>query len=203
MRPDYPAIHIIVGSGRCGTGYLASQLRTSMDICFPNEPKFVVPLYRQLHRFGSLEQPANLRRLVERVHSCLRRARVPSDPEQILERIREPTYTGVLYAAFQMVADKRGYSRLGYKDPFDVTHLPFLAQLFPTARFIHIIRDGRDVALSLKKLAWGPTNLYGGARYWAWGVSTCRKDGANLGSRYFEVRLVDLMLNTDESAGNL
>ncbi|MEO0770564.1 MAG: sulfotransferase, partial [Cyanobacteria bacterium J06649_4] len=32
--------------------------------------------------------------------------------------------------------------------------IPFLQQAFPNARFIHIIRDGRDVALSLSKKPW-------------------------------------------------
>jgi hypothetical protein len=92
---------------------------------------------------------------------------------------------------------------LGYKDPIDVIHLPLLAQLLPTARFIHVIRDGRDVALSLQKFLWGPTNLYCGARYWARMVSTGRKDGVDLSDRYFEVRLEDLMLYPDKTAAEL
>jgi hypothetical protein len=209
MTPEYPEIHIIVGSGRCGTTYLTWLLATSLGIGFPAEPKFVIPMYRQLYRFGSLERAANLRRLVERIHKgdvfdhIHRVTGVSSRPEDILERVQEPTYTGVLYAVFQLLAEKRNRSRLGYKDPFDVTHLPLLAQLLPTARFIHIIRDGRDVALSFQKFLWGPTNLYCGARYWARLVSTGRKDGADLGNRYFELRLEDLMLDPDKTAAEL
>jgi sulfotransferase family protein len=209
MAPDYPKIYVIVGSGRSGTTYLNWVLRLSLDIGFSAEPKFVVPMYRQLHRFGNLEQEANLRHLVETIHQgkvfdhLHRVLGVSSYPEEILDRVREPTYTGVLYAVFQLLAEKRNHSRLGYKDPIDVVHLPLLAQLLPTARFIHIIRDGRDVALSLQKFLWGPTNLYCGARYWARLVSTGRKDGADLAGRYFEVRLEDLMLNPDKTAREL
>src|SRR5690606_11764100 len=134
MTSDYPEIHIIVGSGRCGTTYLTWLLRLSLDIGFPAEPKFIVPMYRRLHTFGSLEQPANLRRLVETIHKgsvfdhLHRVIGVSSRPEEILERVQEPTYTAVLYAVFQVMAEKRNCSRLGYKDPFDVTHLPLLAQ---------------------------------------------------------------------------
>jgi hypothetical protein len=124
-------------------------------------------------------------------------------PQEILERVQEPTYTGVLYAVFQLVADKRKYSRLGYTDPIDSYHLPLLARLLPTARFIHIIRDGRDVALSLQNFLWGPTNLYAGARYWARIVSTARKDGASLGNRYFELRVEDLTSHTHKTATEL
>jgi hypothetical protein len=209
MTPDYPEIHIIVGSGRSGTTYLTWLLRLSLDIGSPAEPRFVIPMYRQLHRFGSLEQAANLRRLIETIHKgsvfthLHRVLGISSRPEDILERVQTPTYTGVLYAVFQLLAEKRNCSRLGYKDPFDVTHLPLLAQLLPTARFIHIIRDGRDVALSFQKFSWGPTNLYCGARSWARSVSIGRKDGADLGSRYFELRLEDLVLNPDKTAQEL
>jgi Sulfotransferase family len=209
MTPNYPDIHIIVGSARSGTTYLTWTLRLSLDIGFPAEPKFIIPIYHQLHRFGNLEQAANLRRLVETIHKgsvfdhLHRVIGVPSRPEEILERVQEPTYTGVLYAVFQLLAEKRNCSRLGYKDPFDVTHLPLLAQLFPTARFIHIIRDGRDVALSFLKFLWGPTTLYCGARHWGRVVSAGRRDGADLGSRYFELQFEDLVTNPDKTAAEL
>ena len=31
----------------------------------------------------------------------------------------------------------------------DVSHLPLVAERFPEARFVHVVRDGSDVALSL------------------------------------------------------
>ena len=127
------------------------MLKQSLDIGFSAEPKFVVPMYRRLDRFGSLEDPAKLRRLAEAIHGGLvfehlhTVVGISSRAEEIVERVRAPTYAGVLYAVFQLLADKRGQSRLGYKNPADVIHLPLLAELLPTARFVHIIRDGRDV----------------------------------------------------------
>ncbi len=177
-----------------------------MDIGFSTEPKFVVPLYRQLHRFGDLRSEPNLRRLAETIHKSklfnhLHRVKhIPSNRDELLELVTEPTYTGLLYAAFRLVANKRGKTRLGYKDPADVFNLPILAELLPTARFIHVIRDGRDVALSMLKFDWGQQNLYTACRYWARSVSKCRHDGAVLGDRYFELRLEDLVLNTDDVA---
>jgi Sulfotransferase family len=205
----YPEIIVIIGCPRSGTKYLAAQLRMTMGIGFPTEPKFVVPTYRRLHRFGNLEEPGNLRGLVEVI--CRTRAfrrldvkkSVPVNPNDILEQVREPTYTGVLYAVFKWMAAERGQPRLGYKDPYDTAHLPLLAELFPTGRFVHIIRDGRDVARSLLKFSWGSNNVYSGARYWAQTVAKARHDGAALRDRYFELRLEDLTFNTVEVATNL
>lgn len=206
MKSVYPEIVVVIGSGRSGTTYLTRMLKETMDIGFSAEPKFIVPLYKQLHRFGDLRVPANMRRLVEKIHQgplfqhLHRVVGIPSHSQEILDRLKEPNYTGVLYATFQLIADKRGNSRLGYKDPADVMHLPILSKLLPSAKFVHIIRDGRDVALSLLKFRWGATNLYSGGRYWARTVTTGRQHGAQLGDRYFELRLEDLVLDTTRVA---
>ena len=42
-----------------------------------------------------------------------------------------------------------------------------LARLFPEARFVHIVRDGRDVACSLVRLPWGPRTLASALEHWA------------------------------------
>jgi hypothetical protein len=66
---EYPEITIIIGSGRSGTSYLQRTLRESLNIGFFREPKFIIPLYRHLHRFPNLEDAATyLRRLAERLH---------------------------------------------------------------------------------------------------------------------------------------
>lgn len=40
------------------------------------------------------------------------------------------------------------------KTPDNIIQIPFLKEIFPNARFIHIMRDGRDVALSTIKANW-------------------------------------------------
>jgi hypothetical protein len=42
-----------------------------------------------------------------------------------------------------------------------------LKRLFPEARYIHIVRDGRAVCASIKPLDWGPNNAYTASRHWA------------------------------------
>lgn len=72
--------------------------------------------------------------------------------------------------------------------------MPLLADLFPESRFIHVIRDGRDVALSYLQGGWGPKTLAGNAVYWKRFVRHGRREGARLGPhRYSEVRYEDLL----------
>ena len=55
---------------------------------------------------------------------------------------------GFLEQLFEPALKARGKRVLAFKTPSDIPHLEFLTTLLPDARYIHITRDGRDVALS-------------------------------------------------------
>ena len=73
-----------------------------------------------------------------------------------------------------------------------------LRTIFPDCQFLHIYRDGRDVALSVLTQWFGPQNLYTAARRWRYLVRIARAAGAAMPSgSYLDVRYEDL-LNTPE-----
>lgn len=51
------------------------------------------------------------------------------------------------------------------KTPHNLLFMPFLAELEPDARFIHVMRDPRAVACSLRLMRWGPDTLEGAATW--------------------------------------
>jgi hypothetical protein len=55
---------------------------------------------------------------------------------------------GFLASLFQPVLAQRGKSMVAFKTPADIRHLDFVTAFLPGARYIHITRDGRDVAMS-------------------------------------------------------
>ena len=57
---------------------------------------------------------------------------------------------GFVASFFDLAASRRGKSRWAEKTPLNVRHLGWIYRHFPNARFIHVIRDGRDVACSLR-----------------------------------------------------
>jgi hypothetical protein len=72
--------------------------------------------------------------------------------------------------------------------------IPSIAELLPEARFVHIIRDGRNVALSLTEAPFGPDSLEAAARFWSRRVEKGRADGRALGPDWYrEVRYEDLV----------
>ena len=55
--------------------------------------------------------------------------------------------------------------------PVNFNQFNALRQLFPKARFVHILRDGRAVYASVRQLSWGPGNPMEGAWWWRAQVS--------------------------------
>jgi Sulfotransferase family len=95
---------------------------------------------------------------------------------------------------FVLYAQSAGKDLYGDKTPAHVLCLPKLATLFPESRFVHIIRDGRDVASSYLDAAWGPTSIEEAAIHWKRFVTRGRQDGPGLGSsRYIEVHYEDFL----------
>lgn len=84
-----------------------------------------------------------------------------------------------------------GRARLAERTPLHALHTGLIGDIYPDARIVHIIRDGRDVVRSLLAQQWGPENVAAGAREWRASIETARA-GAGRSSRYLEVRYEDL-----------
>lgn len=201
----YPPVTIILGTGRSGTEYLVHLMRTCFGIGFPSEPKFIQNFYHQLKSTGELNDVSDMADWAQRIvdtqsiqHLQSIRGRTIS-PQEILDRARYGnTYASLMYGFLELVAELRDETpHLGYKDPKDVDAIPILLEVFPSAKLINIIRDGRDVASSFRRFTWGPKNHFTAARYWKHGVDQSRIDGANAGDRYLELRYEDLVLESE------
>lgn len=57
--------------------------------------------------------------------------------------------------------------------PNNLVHIRYLTSIFPEAKFIHIIRDGRAVASSIMPLEWGPNTAIACAKTWVSKISHC------------------------------
>jgi hypothetical protein len=89
-----------------------------------------------------------------------------------------------------------GETHVAERTPWHVQHLPLIAEVYPGARFVHIVRDGRDVARSLVAQPWGPDTVAGAAEEWRASVDAGRAAAPLLGERLLEVRYEALLSDT-------
>jgi len=163
---------MIVGHGSSGTSILTRLMRDYLGVAFGTESQFIVRYYRRLHRYGELADDANLRRLIRDIlgERWFERSRkfggfAPS-VDGVFDDVQERTYRGVLEAVFGQFAKHLGTARWGDKTPEYTHDLPILGELFPDAKYVHMVRDGRDVALSVMGRYWGAKNVFTAAREW-------------------------------------
>jgi len=198
--PDEPPL-IVLGVRRSGTTLLRVMLDRSATLAVPDESYFVPQLARR-HR-GRVEPQAfvdDLRRLPTLVEWGL-------EPTAVATRLRPGMPSGEAIAAiFETYAAARGKPRWGDKTPLYMQYLPLLERLFPTALYVHLIRDGRDAATSflavpegIMTVGWGqPRDAGGFACQWASEVRAAQALGARVGpERYLEVRYETLVADPD------
>jgi hypothetical protein len=108
------------------------------------------------------------------------------------------------------VAHQQGVDRWIDSTPTNIPHLLRIKKDFPDAQIIHIIRDPRDVALSLDKRGWSrplpwdnDKALLAAGLYWEWIVRKGRKLGSLLPSNYCETRYEDLVNQPAETVARL
>jgi hypothetical protein len=194
MPPVFP---LLVGSGRSGTTLFRNVLDTHPEMAMTHEAHFVAPMAvrRRRYEHGSgFDTAAFLGDLYANPNFA--RQGVARDALAADLAATPPTgYAEAVRAVFARYAADHGKPRYGDKTPGYVSHIPLLADLFPEARFVHIVRDGRDVAMSyLDRSEWGPATLSEAAHYWRDRVGRGRAAGRTLGpERYREVRYEDMV----------
>lgn len=193
----------IVGCGRSGTTMLRLMMDSHPELAIPGESHFIPLLWRLR---GGYLSGSSLD--AERLAADIMRTRffqqwgIPQEPVwRRVSRLTAPGFTDVVEAIFLAYADEQGKSHWGDKTPIYVLHIPLLADLFPKARFLHIIRDGRDVSLSYFGFPLGPSNIWEAACRWQRDVTAGQRAGATLPGRYMEVRYEQLVRETEMVLG--
>ncbi|MBL7965260.1 MAG: sulfotransferase [Flavobacteriales bacterium] len=106
-----------------------------------------------------------------------------------------------------IAARKPGATHVVDKHPNHVRHMSLIAEWLPKARFIHVIRDGREVAVSMmsvnRRKGHSPGELAEAARTWRDFIGLARKGAQELPGRVHEVRYEKLRTNGPEELARL
>lgn len=194
--PRQTVFPFFVGCERSGTTLLRMMFDSHPEIAVPSESYFVAQLY-QARRPYREQVPFPATRFAEELlrHRWFIRWNLPpADVTAALSADPPLDYADAVRRVFGLFASAAGKPMYGDKTPVYVLNLPVLADLFPEAKFVHIVRDGRDVALSLRDVGFGPDSVAQGALWWRRRVQVGRASGERLGpGRYMEIRYEDLV----------
>jgi len=170
-------------------------LDRSPDVAIPTESMILVDMAAVRGRFGALDTDEQFDRLAATVwrHPKVREWGLTGRPPRRDERHGMEAYRAALEAPYLAYADQHGKPGWGDKTPYYVEHLAEVRRVFPEARVVNLVRDGRDVALSLLGVPFGPANVWAAAHQWRSAVRAVDRDAAWLGDDLLTVRYEDLV----------
>jgi hypothetical protein len=191
----------VLGVRRSGTTLLRVILDRSPGIAIPDESHFV-PQLAHRHR-----TPVGIDDFVDDLRRLRTLATWGIGADDVAPLLRSGMTTGeAIGAVFAAYAGKNGKPRWGDKTPAYMRHLSLLERLFPDALYVHLIRDGRDCALSFLGMpddaptrTWAhPEDVVGFACQWVSEVGAARALGRRVGpSRYHELRYEELVADPE------
>ena len=192
---------IVVGSPRSGTTLLRLMLDAHSELAIPPETGFLT-LGNELTGKGDKLRQNFYHAVVNYGKPLPSWADFELSKEDFRSALAEITPFSVSEGCrvfYRLYAARCGKPRWGDKTPIYCKHLNTIRRLLPEARFIHIIRDGRDAALSLRRMWFSPGwEIETQASFWRDCIVTARRAG--LGNPdYMEVRYEELVLNPRET----
>ena len=191
---------ILLGVSRSGTTLLKEMLDGHSQLAIPTESYFLPQLWdrhgERPDRAAFLDDLERLPRLTDWGVSR------PDFERWMPER---PSFAQAAQAVYQAYAEARGKPRFGDKTPSYMQRLDVLERAFPGALYVHLVRDGRDAALSFVAMTRKarlnparPRSVPGFAVQWRREVEGARRFGAEAAAgRYREVRYEDLVADPE------
>jgi len=190
----------VIGCSRSGTTLLYHMLLSSGNFAVYRMESQIFNLFEP--RFRPLGKLRNKRRALDAWYGTRLYTRSGLQPSDIEPRLLAECENGgdFLRIIMEEMCRKQGVERWAETTPEHLLYIRRIKETIPNALIIHVIRDGRDVALSWEKLS-QIRRLPGDKRrvalaaaiYWEWIVNKGREAASALNGDYLEVRYEDLI----------
>ncbi|KAA0274947.1 MAG: sulfotransferase, partial [Acidobacteria bacterium] len=187
----------VVGVNRSGTTLLRMMLDAHPELTIPPETHFIPEVIRRANHENTR------RRLIRSITRHPRWGDFGLDESALRARakqVRPLTAAGAIRCFYELYAAEQGKPRWGDKTPRYMRAMPRIARALPEARFVHLIRDGRDVALSQRERAIGgeATTMTAMAERWQRRIIAAREGATEIrAGTYLEIRYEDLVGDTE------
>jgi hypothetical protein len=207
----------IVGCPRSGTTLLQRILDAHPHLAICPETFWVVYFYKK--RIGLTQEGQVTPELISQLltyYKFYRMKASKADLDKLIEREGSSPYATFVAGIFDHYGEYWHKPLVGDKTPDYVRNLPTLHALWPQAKIVHLIRDGRDVCLSAinwkRKIGrlrsqfttWEKHPVTTSALWWDWHVRKGLEDGRSLGPEYYyELRYEALIAHAEEESARL
>ena len=194
----------VVGCPRSGTTLLQRMLDAHPEMTIANDTHFITRAAKRALRKNP--NPELTAELLKQVESYRRFYRMGLESRDVHEASQHcSTYSEFVSSLYNRRAELKGKTISGEKTPDYCRQMPVLSGLFPRAKFIHIIRDGRDTTLSTLDWAtetkgpgrwslWATDPVGTCALWWKWQAGSGHFEGQRLGKAlYHELKYEDLV----------
>jgi hypothetical protein len=197
--PSHPA-PFVVGVGRSGTTLLRMMLDAHPQLAMPPETHFINPLIQASGRLRFNPKTAS-RAIVKDERRRWKDFGLAEEDLLIrFEAIESFNTSDAIRGFYELYASKHGKPRWGDKTPDYIRKMKKIQKTLPEARFVHVIRDGRDAGLSqnarIAKRGKDPVPPREMARRWRKRIAKSQDDAAAV-EHYLEVRYEDLVSDTE------
>jgi hypothetical protein len=200
----------VLGSPRSGTTLLYHMLLSAGNFAVYRTESQVFNLLEP--RFGDLRSAGNRSRLLAAWLKTRLFTATGLSAERVSDRVMAECRNGgdFLKIVMEETARQQSVERWADCTPEHLLYIERIKKTIPNALIIQIVRDGRDVALSLEKQAWirplpwhkGKERLAAGL-YWEWIVQKGRESGLALGPDYTEIRFEELLAHPRETVAKV
>jgi Sulfotransferase family len=193
-RGDRPPAPFVVGMNRSGTTLLRMMLDSHPELAIPPETHFVPDVIKACRRRGATPDVA-----LAAMKSHREWGDFGFSDEEMLERLRSRRRLDAgeaVRAFYEAYAERERKPRWGEKTPRYLGQMTRIESALPEARFIHVVRDGRDVALSVLDRTVRDISAADVAERWRRKIEKARAAAPRL-RHYIEIRYEDLILDTE------
>lgn len=193
----------VVGMPRSGTKLLRDIINNNKQIFIPPNESKIIPY--MVRNYGTTVSRPDLAAGLDEWYASTFYQRIEDagytvDREDWLNKLgSEATLpmTDIIESFYQILSDKTGAAIWGDKTPTYLLHYSLLLNMYPEAKFVHIVRDVRDYCLSINK-AWGKSMLRAAYR-WNTSLTVFREQIGDDDSRVLHIRYEDLTENPKET----
>jgi hypothetical protein len=193
----------MIGTQRSGSNLLRLMLKQLGNVSAPHPPHILERFFPFLPIYKDLDNPENFAQLVCDVCKLIELNPVPwtgliLDPAAIIARCKQPLLTEIFRIIYEMKAESDNAEIWICKSLVNIRFVDQLETHGVNPLYIHLFRDGRDVALSFKKAIVGEKHIYHIAQQWKQEQEASLLLAQQLGSsRVLKVCYEDLLSNPE------